>query len=258
MLINTCKLISLLLIIQLISILKPPIVFSQQLNEAKTLTLSQKKEVRDLIKKFIKNNPELIVQSVQKMRKKNQRQISDTHKKNIKKYKNLIFYDNQTPVIGNPNGDITIVEFFDYNCGYCKSSLKVIKKLLKEDTNIRFVLKELPILTPSSEFAARVALTSWIYDKTLYEKLHYSFMSMSGKLSKNRIMGIAKSFGVSEKLMKKKMFSDPVNQILENNKLLANKLGISGTPGFIIDTKVIPGAIELSTFREIILEIRSK
>ena len=145
MLINTCKLISLLLIIQLISILKPPIVFSQQLNEAKTLTLSQKKEVRDLIKKFIKNNPELIVQSVQKMRKKNQRQISDTHKKNIKKYKNLIFYDNQTPVIGNPNGDITIVEFFDYNCGYCKSSLKVIKKLLKEDTNIRFVLKELPI-----------------------------------------------------------------------------------------------------------------
>ena len=83
-------------------------------------------------------------------------------------------------------------------------------------------------------------------------------MSMSGKLSKNRVMGIAKSFGVSEKLMKKKMFSDPVNQILENNKLLANKLGISGTPGFIIDTKVIPGAIELSTFREIILEIRSK
>mgnify|MGYP007000168574 len=98
MLINTCKLIRLLLIIQLISILKPPIVFSQQLNEAKTLTLSQKKEVRDLIKKFITNNPELIVQSVQKMRKKNQRQISDTHKKNIKKYKNLIFYDNQTPV----------------------------------------------------------------------------------------------------------------------------------------------------------------
>ena len=129
---------------------------------------------------------------------------------------------------------------------------------MEEDTNIRIVLKELPILAPSSEFAARVALVSWIYNKPLYEKLHSSFMSMSGKLSKQRIMRVVKSFGISEKLIKKEMFSDPINKILANNKLLARELGISGTPGFIIDTKVIPGAVNLSTFKKLISEIRSK
>ena len=258
MLMNIYKLISILLIIQLVSILKSPIIFSQQLHKAEVLNSSQREEVKNLIKSFIRNNPELIVESVQKMREKSQNQISNNHKKNIKKYKKLIFYDPQTPIIGNPNGDITIVEFFDYNCGYCKSSLKVIKKLLEEDTNIRVVLKELPILAPSSEFAARVALASWIYNKPLYEKLHSSFMSMSGKLSKQRIMRVVKSFGISEKLIKKEMFSDPINKILANNKLLARELGISGTPGFIIDTKVIPGAVNLSTFKKLVSEIRSK
>ena len=258
MLMNIYKLISILLIIQLVSILKSPIIFSQQLHKAEVLNSSQREEVKNLIKSFIRNNPELIVESVQKMREENQNQISNTHKKNIKKYKNLIFYDPQTPMIGNPNGDITIVEFFDYNCGYCKSSLKVIKKLLEEDTNIRVVLKELPILAPSSEFAARVALASWIYNKPLYGKLHSSFMSMSGKLSKQRIMRVVKSFGISEKLIKEEMFSNPINKILANNKLLARELGISGTPGFIIDTKVIPGAVNLSTFKKLISEIRSK
>ena len=129
MLMNIYKLISILLIIQLVSILKSPIIFSQQLHKAEVLNSSQREEVKNLIKSFIRNNPELIVESVQKMREKSQNQISNSNKKNIKKYKKLIFYDPQTPIIGNPNGDITIVEFFDYNCGYCKSSLKVIKKL---------------------------------------------------------------------------------------------------------------------------------
>ena len=81
---------------------------------------------------------------------------------------------------------------------------------------------------------------------------------MSGKLSKQRIMRVLKSFGISEKLIKKEMFSDPINKILANNKLLARELGISGTPGFIIDTKVIPGAVNLSTFKKLVSEIRSK
>ncbi|MDG2033778.1 MAG: DsbA family protein, partial [Rhodospirillales bacterium] len=169
-----------------------------------------------------------------------------------------VLNDPDSPVAGNPTGDVTVVEFFDYLCNYCKRIIPTIQKLLKQDKNVRYVFKELPILSLDSRLAARAALVVWKNQKEKYLDFHTTLMTSQGSLSEARILRLAKKVGADTTLIKKKMRSNEISAILKRNFDLAQRLGVRGTPGFIIGDKIVPGAIDLTALKSLIAEARKK
>ena len=190
------------------------------------------------------------------MRKHQENKAKERNLKRLINYRDLILNDPTSPIAGNPKGDVTIVEFLDYNCGYCKRVFKSLKQLIREDKNIYVIFKELPILSPESELAARAALATWRQDKAKYIDIHGEFMTLKGRLSEKRILDIVRNKGLDLVQLKKDMASKTLNKAIVENRRLAQKLNITGTPGFIIGNNIIPGAIELETFKKIISDIR--
>ena len=245
----------------LVSINLPKLAHTQIINKksnGSSLSILQRKQVNEMIEKFLRENPRVILESVNNMREQQENEAKEQSLKNLGIYKELIFNDPASPTIGNPKGDVTIVEFLDYSCGYCKRVFKTLKQLIREDKNIYVIFKELPILSPQSELAARAALATWQQDKTKYIDIHGEFMTLKGRLSEKRILRIARNNGLDLAQLKKDMSSKILKKTIAENRRLAQKLNITGTPGFIIGNNIIPGAIELKTFRKIISDIRNK
>jgi protein-disulfide isomerase len=220
------------------------------------LSAQQRKQVKEIIREYLQKNPKDIIQSIQRMREEQKNKAKNLSQKNIAIYKELIINDPTSPIAGNPKGDVTIVEFFDYSCGYCKKIFPNLKRLISEDKNIRFVFKELPILSPQSELAARAALAAWRQDKKKYMVIHSEFMNLRGRFSEARILRIAKNKGLDIIQLKKDMRSLTMDKTIAQNRELAQKLNITGTPGFIIGNNIIPGAVELETLKKLILDVR--
>jgi|LWDU01.1.fsa_nt_gi protein-disulfide isomerase len=243
----------------LASINLPKIAHTQIINNelnSSSLNVQQRKEVKDIIRKYLQKNPDVIIESIQKMRKQQEHQAKERSLKNLIIYKELILNDPTSPIAGNPEGDVTVVEFFDYSCGYCKRIFPHLKRLINEDKNIRFVFKELPILSPQSELAARAALAAWRQDKTKYIGIHSEFMKLNGRFSEVRILRIAKNKGLNLAQLKKDMGSLALDKAIAGNRQLAQKMNITGTPGFIIGNNIIPGAVELETLKKLIAKVR--
>ena len=145
------------------------------------------------------------------------------------------------PVMGNPEGDIAIVEFFDYNCGYCKRVTPDLVALLEEDSSLRLVLKEYPVLSASSAYAAKAALAA--NKQGLYEEMHLALLAHNGSLSEASVDGIAQSLGLEMDQYRQDLNSDEIAAMIKENMTLGQVLGVSGTPSFMIGTEFIPGAV---------------
>jgi protein-disulfide isomerase len=159
-------------------------------------------------------------------------------------------------VAGNPQGDITIVEFFDYRCGYCKRNFPELMKTVEEDGNIRLVLKEFPILGKESLLASQAAIASLSQDK--YMEFHTALMSTRGGLTKDRIMNIAEDVGLNISRLEEDMSDTAVEEVIKQNYALAQKLGINGTPAFVIEDKLFPGAASAEEMQGMIIAAREK
>jgi protein-disulfide isomerase len=216
----------------------------------------QRKEVQEMIGSYLRANPEIILESVRAMQQREQDQEKQQGLQNLVAYRELILNDPTSPVGGNPKGDVTVVEFFDYNCGYCKRVFPTLKKLMAEDKNLRVVFKEFPILSPQSELAARAALAAWRQDKTKYMEIHSLFIELKGGFTESRILRLATKMGLDIKQLKIDMRSSTMNKVINGNRQLAQQLGISGTPGFIIGNRIVPGAVDLATLKALIAEAR--
>ena len=164
--------------------------------------------------------------------------------------------DGYSYVAGNPDGDVTIVEFFDYRCGYCKKSFPDLMKTVEEDGNIRLVLKEFPILGPESILASQAAIAAIEQDK--YMELHTALMTSRGGLTIDRIRSIASDVGIDVEKLEADMQSDEVRETVEKNYRLAKQLGIDGTPAFVINEEFIPGLISGAEMKQIVAEVREK
>jgi protein-disulfide isomerase len=221
-----------------------------------SLSAQQRKQVKEIIREYLQKNPQVIIQSVQTMRDQQKNKAKKLSQKNVVIFKELIINDPTSPIAGNPKGDVTIVEFFDYSCGYCKKIFPNLKKLISEDKNIRFVFKELPILSRQSELAARAALAAWRQDKNIYMVIHSEFMNLKGRFSEARIFRIAKNKGLDIVQLKKDIRSLTMDKTIAQNRQLAQKLNITGTPGFIIGNNIIRGAVELKTLKKLISDVR--
>ena len=168
-----------------------------------------------------------------------------------------LFDDPASPVGGNPNGDVTLVGFFDYHCAACKSMLKAVMTVLDDDSGVRMVFKEFPILSRESVVAARAALAANEQDPGKYLVFHNALMSSRGLLTEQRILAIARDVGLDPERLKTAMSAPEIVQAIKRNWALADELRIRGTPAFVIGDKVIPGAVNPKTLKRFIAEART-
>ena len=223
---------------------------------AKALTPAQEQAVRKLVRDYLIENPEIIVEAMQRLRDKRQLAERERIAKVLVDYRTQIFENPRSPVTGNPKGDVTIVEFFDYQCPYCKQVMDRLLKTVEGDGKIKLVFKEFPILGPNSMFAARAALASRRQGK--YFKFHELLMGFKGKLSQETVFVLAKSIGLDTKRLAKDMNDPKIRKIISRNFELAQRLKINGTPAFIIGDKLVPGAINQQQLDDYIASARDK
>lgn len=220
------------------------------------LTPEQTKAIQELIRQYLREHPEILVEAIQAIRTKQEAAEQAKVRDALKDRRTDIERDSNSPVGGNPNGDVTVVEFFDYRCGFCKRVHPTIAELLKSDANVRLVYKEFPILGPESVVAARAALATFKLNPAKYAAYHDALMTARGNLTPEKVFAIATDAGLDPKTIAKRMDEPDIARIIAANLALAEELGINGTPSFVIGNKIVPGAVDLDTLKKLIAEAR--
>lgn len=206
------------------------------------------------IRDYLMANPEVLVEAMQELERKQDSQRDSQAQKGIQEHGRELLDDPESPVSGNPNGDVTVVEFSDYQCPYCKRSYSAIKSVVAADGKVKLVYKDLPILGEASRVAALAALASRNQHK--HEQMHNALMEFSGKLDRERILEIAGSVGIDVPRLQKDMEDPKLKEIIEHNMALASALGVRGTPAFVIGKQFVPGAIDADALKQLIDEAR--
>ena len=205
-------------------------------------TDEQKKALGDVIKDYLVKNPEVMIEVQTALDEKLEKLQSAKLKTFMAENGKSIYRSPNSSLAGDPDGDITVVEFFDFNCGYCKRGLPEVQKLILDDKKVRVVFKELPILSRGSEEAAKVALAAKRQGK--YWEFHQAMLTSKGQANEASALKVAESLGLDMGKIKSDMASDEVKNELGDMKALASKLGVNGTPHFLVGDKSIPGAPE--------------
>lgn len=222
-----------------------------------TAVLPQGKQaIEKIVRDYIRDNPEIVIQAIELWRAKQRASASDRARAAVASSRAALFDDPDAPKAGNLKGDVTIVEFFDYRCPYCKRSMPGFMKMVKEDGNVRIVFKEFPILGPVSRIAAQAALASRKQGK--YFVFHKALMAAKVALTERVIYTIAASVGLDVARLKKDMQAPAIKRSLARNFELANKLGIRGTPAFVVGKELIPGAIDAAGLKRLVAKARKK
>jgi protein-disulfide isomerase len=209
---------------------------------AKDFTGEQRKEIEKIVKNYLITNPEIFLEAQTALEAKMEKEQAEKLKVAIAENAKEIYRDPLADLAGNPNGDITVVEFFDYNCGYCKRGLHEVIKLVEKDPNVRVVFKELPILSKGSEEASRIAIAAGKQGK--YWDVHRAMLETKGALNEATGLAIATKLGLDIEKLKKDMASPEVEAEIKKSEALAKKMGVNGTPHFLVGDRAIPGAPE--------------
>ncbi|KAA0698423.1 DsbA family protein [Neorhizobium sp. P12A] len=224
---------------------------------AAALDDQQKKEFGDFIKEYLIAHPEVMLDVQAALDKKQEEARLEQSNKAISSNKDLIFNAKYDMTIGNPKGDVTVVEFFDYNCGYCRHALSDMDTLLKNDKNIRFVLKEFPILGPESVAASKVSDAFRKLAPEKYAEFHHTLLGSDGRATEDSAMEVATSLGVSESAIRQEMAKSPDDASVKETYQLATNLGLTGTPSYVIGNEAVSGAIGLDALKEKVDNVRA-
>lgn len=203
---------------------------------------------------YILAHPEVLIQSLRIAKEHEESRVAEQSKALVASLKNDLVDDPNAPVRGNPSGDVTLVEFFDYRCPYCRQVEPFLQALIKNDHGLRVVVKELPILGPASVYAARVALAANTQGK--YEQFHDAVMSKKSNIDQATLLKLAEEAGLDLDRLKTDMNSPEVDLEIERTAEIAKALRLSGTPAFIVGTELIPGATDLGTLQALLDEAR--
>jgi protein-disulfide isomerase len=220
---------------------------------AQLFTGDQRGEIERIVREYLLNHPELLQEIMTELEKRQTLAEAEKHRAAIKDHNTAIFSSPRQVTLGNPQGDVTVVEFFDYNCGYCKRALSDMLDLLKNDMKLKFVLKEFPVLGEGSVQAAQVAAAVRLQDKTggkKYLEFHQKLLAGRGPADKARALAVAKEVGFDVARIEKDMTSDEVKAQIEESFKLAEALGLNGTPSYVVGTDVVMGAVGLSALQE--------
>ncbi len=212
-------------------------------------------QINQAISQYLKDHPEEIVASLQAAQAKAEEQKQLAATQALTDAKAEIFNNPVDPVLGNPAGDVTVVEFFDYRCPYCKRVTDSLIALIDGDANVRVVFKEFPILGPESLVAARVALAAHKQGK--YREVHEALMAHKGSFEKAALIEVAANVGADPARLATDAEDPAIMAQLQANDALAAKLGITGTPGFIFGRQLVPGAISLDDRKKLVAAARA-
>lgn len=207
-----------------------------------------------VIEQYIRTHPEVIEQSLQALEAKREAEEKARQKAALATKQNELLNDPSSPISGNPNGEITLVEFYDYRCGYCKRAADAVTQLQKEDPRVRVIYKDFPILGEPSELAAKAALASVVQGK--HQVFHEALLALKGEMTKASILVTATEVGLDAKRLEADMRNPEWDRVIEKNRALARDLGISGTPGFIVGTELVPGVLDLKGLKHLITRAR--
>jgi protein-disulfide isomerase len=167
-----------------------------------------------------------------------------------------LLQDPASPVSGNVNGDVTVIEFFDYRCEYCKRVASAVTQLQKEEPGVRVVYKDFPILGEASVFGARAALAAWKQGK--HQAFHEAMLASANELTQEEVVAIARRVGLDVEKLEADLRAPEWQAAIDRNRALANLLGISGTPGFVVGGEMHPGALDLTRLKELVTKARTK
>jgi protein-disulfide isomerase len=208
------------------------------------------------VRAYLLGNPEIIAEAMQKLEARQQAAEQSEVKGVLKARSDEIFRDPASPVGGNPEGDVNLVEFFDYNCPYCRQVAPDMMKAEANDPKLRIVYKEFPILGPNSRFAAKAALAAHRQGK--YVAFHQALMQAKGMVDEARVLAVAATVGLDAERLKSDMEDPAIQAAIDRNLELARAFRIDGTPGFVIGERTVRGAIDLDTMEGLIREARGK
>lgn len=245
----------------LASSLVSPAVMAADATTTSPMSDVEKKEIQKVVHDYLVSNPEVLLEASQALQQKQQQNMQQQAQSAIHENADQIFQGKLTTT-GNPKGNVTIVEFFDYQCIHCKKMSPTLGNLVKKDSDLRVIYKEFPIFGKSSEVASRVALAAGMQGK--YQAMHEAIFKIDKRLDDKIVMDTAKSLGLDMAKLKTDMDSKEVTAILESNRQLAEKLHLMGTPAFIIastpdgqlkagsEPSFIPGAASEESLQELI------
>ena len=208
-----------------------------------------------IVREYLVEHPEVIEEAMQVLRERQEMAQRKRASAAIADDSEALRAHPMSPVSGNAGGDVTVVEFFDYQCGYCKRSLRPVMDLLAADGQVRMVWKEFPILGPVSRFAARAAMAADRQGR--YHEFHVAVMGARGKLTKDGVIKIAANIGLDVERLRRDMGDPAIEDYLNETAQLAKKLGIRGTPAFVIGETLVPGAVNGARLKEIVADARS-
>ena len=214
------------------------------------------KSFEEQVLEVIRNNPEIIREAITLLQEQEQLAAEESRQQVIDDNIDLIQSTNNAPVLGNPNGDITIVEFFDYNCSYCRRSAEVVEELLAIDPNIRLIYREWPILGEGSVFAARASLASQKQEK--YEEFHFQLMQLSEPATNQSVLRLAEDVGLDINQLQIDMDDPLIAEHVNLSREMTNALNFTGTPSFIIGRTAVPGYANLAQMQEVIKSERKR
>ena len=214
---------------------------------AQSFSEPQRTEIEKIIKEYLLAHPEVLQETMAELEKKQQVAEAEKARSAIKNHSDALFNSPRQVVLGNPQGDVTFVEFFDYNCGYCKRALSDMTTLLSNDPKLKVVLKEFPVLGPGSVEAAQVAVAVRMQDKggKKYLEFHQKLLGGRGQVDKAKALAVAKDVGLDMARLDKDMKSEEVSKTIEESMKLAEALGLNGTPSYVIGNDVVIGAVGL-------------
>jgi protein-disulfide isomerase len=221
---------------------------------AEPLTPEQRQAVEETIHDYLLSHPDVLIEALRNAQKANEAKAAELVRQTIAEKRSLLVADPDTPAAGSAEADVTIVEFFDYRCPYCKQVEPSLEKLVNEDTKLRIVYKEFPILGEVSVYASRAALAARKQGK--YDEFHRAMMAAKGQIDDATVMSVATLVGIDVGRLKKDMDAPEVEQLLRRNFDLAEALDIQGTPAFIVGDKLTAGAADLAMLRKMVAAAR--
>ena len=210
--------------------------------------------VRSLVLETIRANPEIVLEALTTLQEREQQAQAEAAASLLTEHRAVL--EEGAPVAGNPEGDVTVVEFFDYNCPFCKRAASEVAALIEADPNVRVVYREWPILGEGSVFASRAALAA--QEQGRYDAFHAALMELPGRADEQRVMAVAEEVGLDLEQLRADMENAAIGEHIAGSMQFTSALGLNGTPSFIIGDTVVPGFVELEELQRIVAEERAE
>ena len=224
---------------------------------AEEMTPKERLAFRAEVRAYLLENPEVLQEAIAVLEDRQSAEAAARDEQMLAENRDLIFADTHSWVGGNPDGDITVVEFMDYRCGYCRKAWQEVDELVASDGNIRFVVKEFPILGEASDLSSRFAIaTLQLAGPEAYKTAHDALITLRGEATKPALERLAGDLGLDAPAIMARMSAPEVTAVIQANQALANTLEISGTPTFVVQGTMLRGYVPLDGMREIVAEQR--